>query len=161
MIVSLIAAVSDNGVIGKDNALPWRIPEDLKRFKALTLGHTVLMGRRTFESIGRPLPGRRNLVLTTDGKWGAEGVERFPTLDAAVDAARRAGETELFVIGGERVYREALPSADRLYLTRVRGTFDGNAFFPAFDETLFRASESDEREGVPPFAFVTLERKSS
>ena len=158
MILSLIAAVSDNGAIGKDNALPWRIPEDLKRFKTLTLGHTVVMGRRTYESIGKPLPKRRNLVLTSDGSWSAAGVERCASLSDAIETARGAGETELFAIGGERVYREALAAADRLYLTRVRGEFPGDAFFPPFDETRFAALERDEREGDPPFAFVVLER---
>lgn len=158
MIVSLIAAVSDNGVIGRDNALPWRIPEDLRRFKSLTTGHSVVMGRRTYESIGKALPKRRNFVLTSDEAWRADGVERVGSLDVAASLAERAGETELFVIGGQRVYREALPMAARLYLTRVGGQFEGDAFFPEYDGSAFTETAREERPGPPPYVFVTLER---
>ncbi len=159
MIVSLIAAVSDNGVIGKDNALPWRIPEDLKRFKALTTGHTIVMGRLTFESIGKALPRRRNIVLTSNPSWSGEDADRAHSLSDAVAMASVANETELFIIGGERVYRDALERADRVYLTRVSGDFEGDAFFPEFDLSQFDEVEKEEHAGPPPFAFVTLQRK--
>lgn len=127
--LALIAAVAANGVIGSDNALPWRLPEDLKRFKALTLGHPVIMGRRTFESIGRPLPGRRNIVVTRNADWRAEGCETAASLEAAL-AAAGAAEDEVFVIGGAQLYAEALPLARRLYLTEIRHAFEGDARFP-------------------------------
>ena len=146
----IIAAVADNDVIGREGGLPWRLPADLKHFKAMTLGHAVVMGRRTFESIGRPLPGRRNYVLTRDEAWWAGGVERVGSLEEALAAARDAGEEALFVIGGEAVYREALPRADRVELTRVHARVEGDAHFPAFDEQAWRLVEerhqpADER----------------
>ena len=129
--LALIAAVASNGVIGSDNALPWRLPEDLKRFKALTLGHPVIMGRKTFESIGRPLPGRRNLVITRNAGYRAEGCEVLASLGAAL-AACAGGTDEVFVIGGAQIYTEALPLAQRLYLTEIRRDFPGDARFPAW-----------------------------
>jgi dihydrofolate reductase len=159
MIVALIAAVCENGVIGKDNALPWRISEDLKRFKSLTLGHPVVMGRKTYESIGKPLPKRRNIVLTRDPGWSAEGAERAGSLAEAVEMAARSGAEKLFIIGGEKVYRDALPHADLLYLTKVSGAYEGDAFFPPFDASRFEEVEREEREGPPAFAFVTLKLK--
>lgn len=127
--LALIAAVAANGVIGSDNALPWRLPEDLKRFRALTLGHPVIMGRRTFESIGRPLPGRRNIVVTRNAAWRVEGCETASSLEAALAAAGTGGD-EIFVIGGAQIYAEALPLAQRLYLTEIRQPFTGDARFP-------------------------------
>ena len=128
--VSLIAAVASNGVIGSDNALPWRLPEDLKRFKALTLGHPVIMGRKTYESIGRPLPGRRNIVISRTAGYAAEGCEVAGSFGAAL-AACRTGSDEIFVIGGAQIYAEALPLARRLYLTEIRRDYEGDAHFPA------------------------------
>lgn len=130
--LSLIAAVAANGVIGSDNALPWRLPEDLKRFKALTMGHPVIMGRKTFESIGRPLPGRRNIVISRNAGYQAEGCEVANSLSAALDSCQ-ADSNEIFVIGGAQIYAEALPQARRLYLTEIRRDFAGDARFPAFD----------------------------
>jgi dihydrofolate reductase len=155
--------MADNGVIGRDNALPWRLPEDLRRFKALTMGKPILMGRRTFDSIGRPLPGRLNLVLTRAGDWSAAGVAVVHSVE---EALARAGEVaELMVIGGAEVYRLALPHAQRIYLTRVRGRVEGDTCFPAPDPAQWRevASEdhaADERHSHA-MTFVTLERATT
>jgi dihydrofolate reductase len=119
--------VAENGVIGRDNRLPWRLPDDLRRFKRLTLDHPVIMGRRTWESIGRPLPRRRNLVLTGNPGYRAEGVETVPTFEAALAACAGAGE--VFVIGGAGVFRAAFPYASRLYLTRVHADMEGDVRF--------------------------------
>lgn len=123
-----MVAVAENGVIGKDNALPWRLPADLRHFKALTLGHTVVMGRKTFESIGKGLTGRRNLVVSRNPAFRPEGAERAASLDAALAAAGDAGE--VFVIGGAQIYRQALPLADRIYLTLVHASPEGDTHFP-------------------------------
>jgi dihydrofolate reductase len=134
--LSLIAAVAANGVIGSENELPWRLPEDLKRFKALTLGNPVIMGRRTFESIGHPLPGRRNIVVTRNPDYRAEVCETPNTFEAAL-AACQGGSDEIFVIGGAQIYAEALPLAQRLYLTEIRRAFEGDARFPDWDRTVW------------------------
>lgn len=157
--LSLIAAVAANGVIGSDNALPWRLSEDLKRFKALTLGHPVIMGRRTFESLGRPLPGRRNIVVSRNAAYRAEGCEVAASLDAAVAACRDASE-EIFVIGGAQVYAEALAQAHRLYLTEIRRDYPGDARFPEFDRRLWRETSRERRTaaGGPAFDFAVYDR---
>jgi dihydrofolate reductase len=129
--LSLIVARARNGAIGRDNALPWHLPEDLQHFKATTLGHPILMGRRTFASIGRPLPGRRNIVLTRDPAWTHPGCEHAASLDEAV--ALCAGAPDAFVIGGAQVYAAALPKADRLIVTEVDLEVDGDTFFPPTD----------------------------
>ena len=123
-----MVAVAENGVIGRDNALPWRLSADLRRFKALTLGHTVIMGRKTFDSIGKGLTGRRNLVVSRNPEFRPEGAERVPSLDAAIEAAGPAGE--VFVIGGAEVYRQARPLAQRIYLTLVHASPEGDTRFP-------------------------------
>jgi dihydrofolate reductase len=128
--ICLIAALAANGVIGRNNALPWNLPADLKRFKALTLGHPVLMGRKTHESIGRPLPGRRNLVITRNRDYSAPGCEIVHSLDEAIAACR--GEQEIFIIGGAELYRESLPRAHCLEFTEIRADFKGDATFPEF-----------------------------
>ncbi len=129
MRVSLIAAMSENGVIGKKNALPWRLPADLKRFKQLTVGHPIIMGRKTWESIGRALPGRESIVISKNPRFQAPGARVVGSLEEALE--RCAGEEEVFVIGGEAVFRLALPRAERLYLTLVRAQVEGDIFFPA------------------------------
>jgi dihydrofolate reductase len=133
MQISLIVAVSDNGVIGRRGQLPWRLSSDLQRFKSLTMGHAVLMGRKTFESIGRPLPGRRMIVVTRQENYRAKGAEVVYSLKEGYRRAAEQGETEVFVIGGAEIFREALPHAAQLYLTRVHATIDGDAFFPPLD----------------------------
>jgi dihydrofolate reductase len=135
-LIALIAAVARNGVIGAGNRLPWRLPEDMKRFRALTTGHCVIMGRRTWESIGGPLPRRQNIVVTRAARGPGEGIEFARSLDAALSRARLP--EPVFVIGGEALYREALPRAKLLYLTEIQRDFDGDARFPAFDRSQWR-----------------------
>lgn len=130
MKLSIIVAASENGVIGRAGALPWRLPSDLRRFKRLTMGHGLIVGRRTFESIGRALPGRRMVVLTTQRAWHAADVRAARTLDEALELA---GGDEVFVGGGGQVYRQTLERADRMYLTTVKQHVEGDTFFPPFD----------------------------
>ncbi len=153
-MIVLVVAAACNGVIGKDGAIPWRLPEDMKRFKALTLGHAVVMGRKTWDSLppkNRPLPGRRNLVVTRDTNWRAEGAERVRLDDAL--------KGDVFVIGGAEIYRAALPRADRIELTEVQGDFDGDAHF-TFDRAQWRETAREDRvtaDGLA-YSFVTLEK---
>lgn len=158
--ICLIAALAANRVIGRNNALPWHLPADLKRFKALTMGHPVVMGRKTYESIGRPLPGRRNLVLTRDRSYSVPGCEVVHSLDEAIAASGGAGE--IFVIGGAELYRESLPRAHRLEFTEIHAEFEGDAIFPLFAQDQWRvvARESHGAEPGAPFSydFVRYER---
>ena len=162
MVVSVIAAVARNRVIGVDNRLPWRLPADLRRFRALTWGKPIVMGRRTHESIGRPLPGRRNIVLTR-GARAPGGCERAGSLAEAFEMAAPAPET--VVIGGARCYREALPTAARMYLTRIDADFAGDAWFPEWSpaEWVERERERIAPGGAVPFGyeFVVLERQAT
>jgi dihydrofolate reductase len=160
--IVLIAAVADeNRVIGKDKDLPWHIPEDLKHFKRLTTGHPLLMGRRTFESIvhqfGGPLPDRRTVVLTTKGELPEyPDVEAYASIDAALEALE--GEDTVFIGGGEAVYEQFLPRADRLELTLVEGDYEGDTYFPEYEHLVgdtFEITRDDPRDG---FRFVTFER---
>jgi len=134
--LTIVVARARNGVIGRDNALPWHLPEDLKHFKTLTMGHPVLMGRRTFESIRRPLPGRRNIVVTRNPGWSHPGCERAGSIDEAI--ALCAGTPQAFVIGGSQVYAEALPRVHALVITEVDAEPQGDAHFPAPDPGLWR-----------------------
>jgi dihydrofolate reductase len=136
MRLSLIAAVSDNGVIGRGQALPWRLSADLRRFKSLTMGHHILIGRKTFAAIGRPLPGRTLIVISRKPDLAVENVHVADSLDAAVKLAHSAGDSEAFVIGGGEIYRQAIDVVDRIYLTRVHASIDGDTYFPAvtFDD---------------------------
>lgn len=179
MRVSLLAAVAANGVIGRDGGLPWHLPADLRYFKRLTMGHTLVMGRRTWESVGRPLPGRRTVVVTRQAGWQPaggpwpeaagtvevagsleEGLERARALEGAAasaleGSAEPGGPAEVFVVGGAEIYREALPVADRLYLTRIEQDFAGDTHFPAFDPHSWRRVACDRRGPEPgvPFAY--------
>lgn len=155
--LALIAAVARNGVIGKDGGLPWRIPEDTRHFMRTTKGHAVLMGRRTWEEVKKPLPGRRNLVISRTPGFLAPGAEVFPTLDAAIAAARETDPLP-FVIGGTRLYAEALPLATLLYLTEIDRDADGDTHFPPFDRSLFRELERRPAETETDVSFVTLAR---
>ncbi|MBI2383316.1 MAG: dihydrofolate reductase [Gammaproteobacteria bacterium] len=160
-IVGLVVAMDERGLIGRAGGLPWRLPDDLKHFKALTLGKTVLMGRKTWDSLGRPLPQRENWVLTRDPAFRADGCRTFASADAALRAHRERGG-ELMVIGGGEVYRQLLPAARRIHLTEVHGRFDGDAWFPALErrqwrETARHEHPADERHACA-FSFVTLER---
>ena len=162
LLVSLVVAASDNGVIGRDSGMPWHLPDDLRHFRALTLGKPVLMGRRTFEAIGRPLPGRTNLVLSRTPGWSAPGVSVVYSLEQALAAAVRAAAPELVVAGGEQVYRLALPRARRVHLTRIHVVLAGDAVFPELPSGQWREvvrSEhpADERHAYA-MSFLTLER---
>jgi len=158
MQLILIAAVARNGAIGKDNALLWRLPEDLKFFKRTTLGCPVLMGRKTFESIGRPLPGRRNIVITRNTTWQHDGVEVAHSLDDAL--ALVAQEARVFVIGGGELYAQALSQADDLILTEIDADFEGDAFFPPWDRHAFaeQSRETHQSELGWPYHFVVYQR---
>lgn len=156
-----MVAVSRNGVIGRDNQLPWRLPEDLAYFKRVTMGHPILMGRRTYESIGRPLPGRRNLVVTRQEGYEAPGCVVAHSLQEAWREA--AGAAEVSIIGGTEIFRETLPIADRIHLTEVEAEVEGDTFFPDFDRSAWRETEvlrhaSDERHRYP-FRILVLDRK--
>jgi dihydrofolate reductase len=160
----LVVARAKNGVIGKDGTLPWHLPADLRRFKAMTVGKPVIMGRKTFESIGKPLPGRHNIVLTRDAGWRAEGVTVAANLAEAIAAAGldpRARAEEIMVIGGAQIYAEALPSATRIELTEVDADPPGDTILPAFDPARWRETARETHppaEGRPGYAFVTLTR---
>lgn len=166
LTLSLIVAMARNRVIGRDNALPWHLPEDLKYFKAVTMGKPILMGRKTFESIGRPLPGRLNIVITRDPGWQHPGVAVASSLEHALEQAaldpdaRAAGE--VMVIGGEQIYRAAIEKADRLYITRVEAEVAGDAFFPEYDEGIWQETkrQQPEQQGDTPYFFQVLERRS-
>ena len=159
-IISLIAAVADNGVIGAGNALPWHLPADLKRFRELTRGHHVIMGRKTCESLGRPLPDRINLVVSSNTRYNAPGFTVVGSFAAALDAARH--QQEVFVIGGARLYAQALPRADRFYLTLVHTDVAGDTRFPDFNRSDWRELERSEHMAdarhAHAYSFVTLER---
>lgn len=158
--ICLIAAMAANRVIGRNNTLPWHLPADLKRFKALTSGHPVVMGRKTYESIGKPLPGRRNLVISRNAGYAAPGCEVVCCLDAALAACR--GASDIFVIGGAELYRESLPRAHRLEFTEIHAEFEGDAVFPEFSAAHWREArrETHGTEAGSAFAydFVRYER---
>ena len=168
MRISIIAAIATNGVIGRGGQLPWRLAGDLRRFKRLTMGHTIIMGRRTWESIGRPLPGRRTIVVTRRQDYcrDAEGIQIAESLDDALQAAQVAGDDEAFIVGGSQLYQEAVPRADRMYLTEVAADVDGDTYFPVnFDTFDWDAWTSLETEAHAAdahndyaYIFVTLER---
>jgi len=160
--VSVVAAVARGGVIGRGNSIPWRIPEDAQRFRALTMGHPVVMGRRTWDSLPdryRPLPGRRNVVVTRNPDWRADGAERAASL---ADALRLLdGQPQVFVIGGGELYAEALPMADELLLTEIDADFEGDALFPEWDRTAFEEASREHHvsESGARFSFVRYARR--
>lgn len=158
--ITLIAAVARNRVIGAGNALPWRLPEDLKRFKSLTLGHPIIMGRKTWESLGRPLPGRANIVISRSADLVAPGCVVVGSLEASVAMAESAGADEAFIIGGAEIYAHALPVAHRLQLTEIDHDFAGDAYFPAVDPAQWSetARELHHAEAGFDYSFVTYER---
>lgn len=161
-MVSVICAVASNGVIGKEKRLPWHLPADLKRFKALTMGRAVIMGRKTYESLGRPLPGRTNLVVTRQPGYRAEGCRVAGSLEQAL--ALTQDNPEVFVIGGAMLYAQALPRADRIYLTEIHQAFDGDTRMPALDRSAWRetAREDHPANADTPFAysFAILDRRN-
>lgn len=162
MRITLVVAAAENGVIGKDGRLPWHLPEDLKRFRELTMGKPVLMGRRTWESIGRPLPGRRNIVISRNPAFAAAGAEIASSPEAALETV--AGAAEAMIIGGEAIYRHFLPRADCIQLTRVHRTVAGDARFPELARGAWRVAASERHRSTatePPLAFTfqTLVRR--
>jgi dihydrofolate reductase len=161
--IALVAAIARGGVIGRDNTIPWHIPEDVAHFKALTTGHPVVMGRRTWCSLPdrfRPLPNRRNVVVTRNAAWHEDGAERASSLDEALELLR--GDPHIFVIGGAEVYAAALPLADELLLTEVDADVDGDTFFPAFGREAFDevSRETHVSADGTPFSFVVYRRRS-
>ena len=170
--LSLIVAMADNRTIGRNNELPWHLPDDLKYFKSVTMGKPIVMGRKTFDSIGRPLPGRLNIVITRNTGWQHSGVKTAASLQQAVAIAAEANpqdqETliqeapiqEVMVIGGEEIYRTAIELADRLYITRVQAEVEGDAFFPQYNESEWQevSRQQPESQGDIPYFFQVLER---
>jgi dihydrofolate reductase len=165
--LAMIVAAAENDVIGRDNALPWSLPEDLRYFRRVTMGKPIVMGRRTFEAIGRPLPGRRNIVVSRNRDFAANGVLTAHSLDEALAVAESHAADEdldeVMLIGGAQLYAQALPRVQRIYLTRVHGEIDGDAHLPAIDWSAFR-QRSDERHeacGANPWAysFQVLDRR--
>jgi dihydrofolate reductase len=165
MRMSIIVAVAENGIIGRGGALPWRLSDDLRRFKQLTMGHTIIMGRRTWESIGRALPGRRTLVVSRspDFRTNVDGTDTVTSLDKALEIAEAANEVEAFVIGGAELYRESLDRANRLYLTRVCAAVEGDTSFPDVNWNSWQLVESEEHDACEKneyaYRFETYDRR--
>ena len=161
MLVSIIAAMDRNRLIGRNNQLPWHLPADLAHFKQVTMGKPIIMGRKTYDSIGRPLPGRTNIVLTRSADFRAKGVLTAHTLEQALDYVSEEGE--VMIIGGSTIYELALPRADRLYLTYVEITCEGDAWFPEFDIERWRVVASEQHradeKNSSDYRFVNYERK--
>lgn len=158
MRISLIAAVSENNVIGDHGRIPWDLPEDLQHFRTITLGKPIIMGRKTYESIGHPLPKRQNIVITRQKDFIAEGCEVVGSLEDALQVAGKDSE-EVFVIGGGEIYREAFPKADRVYLTRVHATIEGDAYFPEFHPEHWQEVSRERHEGEPAWTYLVYEKR--
>ena len=160
--IALIAAMAENGVIGRENRLPWRLPADLRRFKSVTMGKPVIMGRKTYESIGKPLPGRSNIVVTRDPDYRAPGCQVVHSLEQALEAG--AGHAEVMVIGGAELYRQALGRAQRMYLTLVRAEVEGDTLFPDIEPQQWRELEREshraDEKNQYDYDFVILQRVS-
>lgn len=163
--LSAIVAMSENRVIGHNNQLPWHLPADLKHFKTLTSGHTIIMGRKTHEAIGRPLPQRTNIVITTNPNYNANGCIVVHSLEEALSHHAHAADTEIFIIGGEQIYRQALQHVQRLYLTIVHQDISGDAFFPALDmpawQEVSRVTHPADEQHAFAFSFVQLQRHNT
>jgi len=163
MLLSIIVAVSENGVIGLNNQLIWRLPDDLKRFKKLTLGHPMIMGRKTFESIGKPLPGRQSIIITRDTNFTFEGTTVVHSLEEAIEEAKKTGTEEAFVIGGGDIYRQVQSISDKMYITNVHTNTPGDTFFKVENPELWKESErthhnADDKHAFS-FDFIDLIRK--
>lgn len=164
--LAIIVAVAENGVIGRDNGLPWKISEDMRHFKGVTMGKPVVMGRKTYESIGKPLPGRLNIVITRNPAYRAEGVRIVGSLDEALavggQAAGESGAEEIVVIGGSEIYAAAIPNAERLYITEIHASVEGDAMFPAIDWSHWREASRENHAAQPPnvydYSFVRFDR---
>ena len=162
VLISILAALDESGLIGAGDRLPWRLRGDMRRFRRLTMGKPLLMGRRTHESIGRPLDGRTNIVLSRRVGYEAPGCRTVACFEDALALARAGNAQELMVIGGAEIYALALPAADRLYLTRVQGRFEGDVYFPPYDESQWIEEEREAGEDAqgPGYCFVTYRRRS-
>lgn len=158
MMIALIAAAAENNVIGKEGGLPWSLPADLKRFRALTVGHPIIMGSRTHRSIGRALPDRLNIVISRDASLSFEGCETVTSLEAALARARETGTDIAYVIGGGQIYEQAIPIADRIELTRIHAFYDGDVFLPAFSDDEWEKVWSEDHEAEGQYQAYTLER---
>ncbi len=165
MLIAFAVAASDNNVIGKDNHLLWTLPNDMKFFKNTTWGMPVIMGRKTFESLCKPLAGRTNIVITRQGDWSAPGVQVAASLDEAIGLAAATDAKEAFVIGGGEIFRQAMPVVQKMYLTRVHTTIEGDAHFPAFDEAEWQLLSqhdfpADDRHAYP-YSFQVWQRNQA
>jgi dihydrofolate reductase len=160
MKISIIVAMDANGVIGHDNELPWHLPADLQHFKKTTMGKPILMGRKTYESIGRPLPGRTNIVITRDSRYQAAGCVVVNSIDAAMEAAGE--QEEIMVIGGAEFYRQVLPHTNTIYLTRIHATFDGDTAFPELKDAdwreVERSDQAADEKNPHDYSFIRLDR---
>lgn len=156
MIISLIAAMDEQQGIGLKGSLPWRLPKDLQHYKALTMGHHLIMGRKTYQSIGRPLPGRTTIIITHNPAYKPTGCLIAHSYEQALELARDSGETEVFVVGGGQIYRQAISTANRIYLTQVHASFETDVSFPTIDETLWKETkrEFNPADDRNPFAFT-------
>lgn len=156
--ISIICSIASDRAIGKDNKLLWRIPKDLKHFKEITSGHTVVMGQKTYESIGKPLPNRTNVVISDDYSFNSENVIVARSLEEGLNKAREIEKEEIFIIGGGSIYRQFLPMTDKLYLTIVEGNYDADTFFPDYSEFKNLISEEKTTDGQYNFTYVELVR---
>lgn len=160
--ISAIVAMSENHVIGDNNQLPWHLPADLKHFKAITSGHPILMGRKTYESIGRPLPNRTNIIITRNHSFQAPGCIVIKSIDEAVERAAATGSDEIFIIGGAEVYKQLMPHIERIYLTIVHEIFEGDAFFPELDQSQWvqteRVTHEADADNDYAYSFILLQR---
>jgi len=165
MKISAFGAMAQNRVVGRGNALPWDLPADLKRFKQMTSGHPVIMGRKTYDSMGRPLPNRDNLIVTRQPGYSVPGCQVFSSVEQALEWCRkgerdgRPGFEEVFVIGGGEIWASCWSLIERVYLTIIHRDFDGDAYFPAFDWQKFRVSFQEDHSDPMPFTYYTLDRK--
>lgn len=162
MKLSLIVAVAENGVIGHNNQLIWHLPNDLKQFKRLTTGHCIIMGRKTFESIGKPLPNRTSIIISRNSDFQVQGCITVDSLENAISEAQKIENEEAFVIGGAEIYRLALPIIDKIYLTEVHHAYEGDTFFPTIDKKIWHEThredfETDEKHTVK-YSFVEMEK---
>jgi dihydrofolate reductase len=161
-MIAIVVAVAENNVIGKDNQLIWHLPADLRFFKNLTMGHPILMGRKTYESIGKPLPGRTTVIITRQQDFEAPGCIVTNSVDEAIAEARKLDQ-DIYIIGGAEIYKQALAKVDTIYLTRVNHTFDGDTFFPEIDEKNWEVESEEKHEpdekNTYSYSFITLKRK--
>lgn len=158
MIVSIFAAMSENRVVGIENRLPWNLPDELKRFKSMTTGHPIIMGRKTFESIGRILPNRENIIISRQNSYSVPGTSVYSSVDEALEKCR--GKTdEVFLIGGAEIWRAAWSWVDQIYLTIVHKNFEGDAYFPDFDRSEFQTISIERFENTMPYTCLKLKKK--